>query len=78
MRRGVCVCVCSSLVIFFIIRVPYEKLKSDDIQTWVTSAIGVTLYDNNEVKGHVELSYAHYHDFGIQVSFYVIRSHLKS
>ena len=35
------VCVCSSLVRFFVILVSFEKLKSDYNQTWVNDAIGI-------------------------------------
>ena len=37
---------------FFVIRVSFEKLKSDDNQTWVKDARGAPSYVN-EVKGHV-------------------------
>ena len=38
----------------FVIRVSFEKLKSDHNQTWVKDAVGVPSYVN-EVKDHVEL-----------------------
>ena len=38
----------------FVIRVSFEKLKSDHNQTWVKDAIGVLSYVN-EVKGHVAM-----------------------
>ena len=51
----VCICVCSNLVRFFFILVSFEKLKSDNNQTWVKDAIGVPSRDqrsHTKVKGH--------------------------
>ena len=44
------------LDLVFIIRVSFEKLKSNYKQTWVKDAIGVPSYVVDEVKGHIPRS----------------------